>query len=319
MFFTSIIPTVGRKALRRAVHSVLEQGFSSADYEIIVINDSGSPLPKEEWQNSPLVKVINTDHVERCVGRNVGAAIARGQYLHFLDDDDWLLPGALDIFWKLSHQYENHSWLFGGTLICDREDQPVIHLIHRLEPNCFAQVMAGEWIPLQASFINRIDFHKVGGFNPLIPGIEDMDLARRMALHFDFHGTGELVAGVGMGIAGSTTDQSKARLDGRQARELILNEPRVYQRLWQSANTAYWYGRIVRVYLTSAVWNLSHRRFFTAISRIFHGLRAIFASLFSSLFQRDFWRAITGPYESETFARGLSERKDKKIREMRML
>ncbi len=319
MFVTCIIPTVGRKALRRAVHSVLDQGFASADYEIIVINDSGTLLQDEEWQRSPFVTIVNTDHVERCVARNVGAALAKGQYLHFLDDDDWLLPGALDIFWKLSHQYENHAWLFGGTQICDREDQPVIHLIHRLEPNCFAQVMAGEWIPLQASFINRMDFHKVGGFNPLIPGIEDMDLARRMALHFDFHGTGELVVSVGMGIAGSTTDQSKARLDGRQARELILNEPRVYQRLWQSANTAYWYGRIVRVYLTSAVWNFSHGRLFTAISRIFHGLRAIFASLFSSLFQRDFWTAITGPYESETFARGLSERKDEKIHEMRML
>lgn len=318
MFFTSIIPTVGRKVLRRAVHSVLEQDFFGADYEIIVINDSGSPLPVEEWQYSPLVKVVNTDHVERCVARNVGAAIARGQYLHFLDDDDWLLPGALENFWKLSRQRENPSWLFGGTVICDREDRPLIHLVHRLEPNCFVQVMAGEWIPLQASFINRIDFHKVGGFNPLIPGIEDMDLARRMALHFDFQGTGELVASVGMGIAGSTTDQSKARLDGRQARELILSEPGVYQRLWQSAHTAYWHGRIVRVYLTSAVWNFSHHRFFTALSRIWHGVRALSASVFSSLFQRDFWTAVSGPYESETFARGLSERKEESIHEMGM-
>lgn len=307
MFVTSIIPTVGRKSLKRAVDSVLDQGFSSADYEIIVVNDSGTPLPDEEWQHSPLVQIVTTDHVERCVARNVGAALARGQYLHFLDDDDWLLPGALETFWRFSRQHEDCAWLYGGTILFDREDHPLIHLIHCLKPNCFVQVMAGEWIPLQASFIKRTDFHKVGGFNPLIPGIEDADLTRRMALHFDFHGMGELVAGVGMGAAGSTTNQSKARLDGRQARELILNAPGVYRRLWQSADRADWYGRIVRIYLTSMVWNLSHGRLFAAMSRLYHGLWAIFTSLFSSLFQPQYWVAITSQYESETFARGRSK------------
>jgi glycosyltransferase involved in cell wall biosynthesis len=307
MFCTSIIPTVGRKALQRAVCSVLEQDFSEQGYEIIVVNDSGSPLPDEEWQHSSFVRIVNTNHLERCVARNVGAALAKGKYLHFLDDDDWLLPGALDAFWKLSQQHKESSWLYGATILSDREDQPIIQLIHHLKPNCFVQVMSGEWIPLQASFINHHDFHKVGGFNPLIPGVEDMDLARRMALHFDFQGTDELVASVEMGIVGSTTNQVKARLDGQQARELILNEPGVYNRLWKSAGNPYWYGRIVRVYLTSTIWNLSHGKFFTAISRMLHGLSALLTSFFS-LPSRDFWRAISGPYESEAFARGFDKR-----------
>jgi len=307
MFCTSIIPTVGRKALQRAVCSVLEQDFSEEGYEIIVVNDSGSPLPDEEWQHSPSVRIVNTDHRERCVARNVGAALAKGKYLHFLDDDDWLLPGAMDTFWKLSQRYKECSWLYGATILSDRKSQPIIRLIHHLEPNCFVQVMSGEWIPLQASFIKHDDFHQVGGFNPLIPGIEDMDLARRMSLHFDFHGTDEQVASVEMGSMGSTTNQVRARLDGRQAREIILNEPGVYRRLWKSSGKSYWSGRIVRVYLTSSIWNLSHGRLFTAISRMLHGLRAILASFFS-VFSRDFWRAVAGPYASEAFARGFDEK-----------
>ena len=307
MFFSTIIPTIGRTALRRAVRSVLEQNFSHADYEIIVVNDSGSPLLNEEWQHSPQVKVVNTVRVERCVARNAGAAIARGQYLHFLDDDDWLLPGALNAFWKLSQQKPDVSWLYGGTVLYDRDEQPVIDLIHHLQGNCFTQVMAGEWIPIQSSFINRLDFLKVGGFNPLIPGIEDTDLARRMGLYFDFDGTSDLVAGVGMGVAGSTTNQIRARLDGRQARELILEQPGVYQRLWRSANKPFWHGRIVRIFLTSSYWNFQHGRRFTATSRLLHAARGLVPSV-RSLFGKDFWRALSGPYESEAFARGFAEK-----------
>lgn len=308
MFCTSIIPTVGRKTLQRAVQSILDQSLSADEFEVIVINDSGSPLPFEAWQTSRRVRVVDTDHRERCVARNVGAALAKGTYLHFLDDDDWLLPGALEGFWKLSQDHQGAAWLYGGTVIYDREDQPVIHLIHKLGPNCFVQTMAGEWIPLQSSLIHHANFHQLGGFNPFIPGIEDVDLARRMSLHFDLIGTATLVAGVGLGTTNSTTNQSRARLEGRGARELILNETGVFHRLWQSAQNGFWRGRIVRLYLTSAVWNVSHKRFFTAASRLSHASGAMLKSIFTSLFSREFWRAILGPYESEAFSRGQQER-----------
>lgn len=308
MFLTTIVPTIGRKALQRAVQSVLDQDFSQEEHEIIVINDSGSRLPDASWNHSPIVSVVNTNRVERCFARNVGAALARGRYLHFLDDDDWLLPGALQTFWRLSNKFQNSVWLYGGTVLFDREDNPIIRLIHDLAPNCFAPLMAGEWIPLQSSIIRQECFHRVGGFHPLIPGAEDIDLARRMALRFDFNGTQELVAGVEMGITGSTTNRGQARIEARQAREQILGEPGVYKRLRQSAGNDFWRGRIVRLYLTSSYWNLSHGKFFTAVSRILHGLSAILSSFFFSFFTRNFWRAVRGPYESETFARGFSER-----------
>ena len=166
MFVTSIIPTVGRETLRRAVYSILDQNFSKDEFELIVVNDSGSPLPDEDWQHSPLVRLVETYHRERCVARNVGAALAKGRYLHFLDDDDWMLPGALNAFWTLSQTHIDSVWLYGGTQLYDRSDKPLIKLIHNLPQNCFIQVMAGEWIPLQASLIRHDCFHSVGGLTP---------------------------------------------------------------------------------------------------------------------------------------------------------
>ena len=81
MFCSVIIPTIGRAAVTRAVQSIIDQTFTADDYEIIVVNDSGKPLPAADWQQLEQIQVITTNRRERCVARNAGAAIARGKYL----------------------------------------------------------------------------------------------------------------------------------------------------------------------------------------------------------------------------------------------
>ncbi len=90
MFCSTIIPTVGRDSLARAVNSVLDQDFAREDFEVIVVNDTGEPLPDADWQHSDRVTLVTNYRHERSVARNTGAAMAAGRYLHFLDDDDWM-------------------------------------------------------------------------------------------------------------------------------------------------------------------------------------------------------------------------------------
>ena len=88
ILFSYIIPTIGRVSLQTAVKSVLDQEFSQAGVEVIVVNDSGSPLPHRSWLDLSRVRIINTNKSERSFARNSGAAVAQGKYLAFLDDDD---------------------------------------------------------------------------------------------------------------------------------------------------------------------------------------------------------------------------------------
>jgi hypothetical protein len=81
----------------------------------------------------------------------------QGRYLHFLDDDDWLFPDALQHLWALAES-SDAAWLYGSTQLVDRQQKPIIKLHHGLNGNCFAHVMAGEWIPLQASLIRAEAF-----------------------------------------------------------------------------------------------------------------------------------------------------------------
>jgi len=309
-FCSVIIATVGRSSLALAVESVLQQSIPNESFEVLVINDSGKPLPKAEWQLGKSVKIISTNQRERSVARNTGAAVAKGRYLHFLDDDDWLAPEAYKSFFQLS-QVSNAKWLYGMTQLVDRQGHPTITLRHGLKGNCFVQAMAGEWIPLQSSLIDRKTFLAVGGFNPLLSGPEDIDLLRRVLLTEDVCETPNLIAYVIMGGKGSTTDYVQHPQASRWAREILLDSSNVHHRMRSSAVNSFWYGRMLRVYLTSAVWNLAHRRLLSAFSRIWS---SIYTVLYAGTgwITKDFWRAVSRPYASITFENGIREGRGKK-------
>lgn len=309
VFVSTVIPTIGRSTLGRAVESALSQGLAADEQEVIVVNDSGSPLPFADWQRDSRVLVLNTQRRERGFARNVGAATAAGDYLHFLDDDDWLAPGALGAMKEHIGRFSDEQapeWVYGISRLVDREDKPLIQLHHGLSGNCFAQIMAGEWVPLQSSLYDTDTFFRLGGFDPLIPGAEDIDLVRRLALVADATPVPTTIACIRMGTQGSSTDYGRSRLDIRGSRERVLDGDGSFRRMLDSSPTAYLRGRVVRVYWTSALWNVRQRRWSAAISRFLHGLWAIVRSL-RFVMTASFWRAMATAFRNDTFERGFAE------------
>jgi glycosyltransferase involved in cell wall biosynthesis len=309
VFCSTIIATIGRPSLVRSVESVLRQQLTAGTFEIIVVNDSGAPLPPAGWQHADGVRLLQTNRRERSVARNAGAAVACGRYLHFLDDDDWLEPGALQHLCELAGR-SDAAWLYGSSQTFDRQGQPLIQLHHRLQGNGFLPVMAGEWIPLQASLIQARVFFSLGGFNPLLAGPEDIDLLRRIALRHEIAGTEVIVANILLGEDGSTTDWDHHQVQRRWAREEVLNEPGAFARFRSSLGQLppgdlSWHGQIVRIYLTSVAWNLQRKHFWSAACRAAFGLAGI-AYAGSTVFSGAFWQALTRPYPNPTFARGVA-------------
>lgn len=303
LFCSTIIPTIARPSFHKAAQSVLDQDFTEDDFELILVNDTGHPLPEADWQHSDRVKIIHTNKRRQSAARNAGAAIAKGRYLHFLDDDDWILPGAFQTLWELTQNSPEADWLYAGTRITDRQGTPLIELDHNMNGNIFIQVLSGEFIPLTASVIKSESFFAVGGFNPLLPVSEDIDLCRRIALRGTIKGNSTVIACHGMG-AGSSSPRHLDLEYSRQAREQLFNEPGVFSRMRSSANSSYWHGRIVRAYLTSVVWNLQHKHLFAAISRALYGTAGFVLAGYQIL-SPNFWQAITRSYKSDTFLREL--------------
>jgi hypothetical protein len=274
MFSSTVIPTIGRATLGRAVQSVLSQVTDRGDFEVIVVNDSGRELPRADWQESPRVRVIDTMRHERSVARNTGAAVAKGAYLHFLDDDDALLPGGLQALWTLARAASDAIWLCGNWRTVDDHGTLVAEFAPGLNGNIFALLVAGEGLPLQASLVLTPRFFEVGGFDasPELTGVEDRDLGRRLALLGSIACTDVPVAQVRIGEASSTTDWTRIAERDRYGRERALSALNAFARLRASASSARLRGRVSRAYMASAVWNVQHRKILTAFSRATLGM-----------------------------------------------
>lgn len=87
--------------LQRCIDSVISQDF--VDWEMILVDD-GSPdrcpqIADDAASKDERIKVIHKQNEGALVARYTGFKEARGEYLVFLDSDDWLLPGALQILY----------------------------------------------------------------------------------------------------------------------------------------------------------------------------------------------------------------------------
>lgn len=95
--------------LRKCVESLLAQDMPSSDYEIILVDD-GSPdaCPQicDEYarmsqesrvksQELPCIRVIHRKNGGLSAARNSGIEIAQGEYLMFVDSDDYIEPNVL--------------------------------------------------------------------------------------------------------------------------------------------------------------------------------------------------------------------------------
>jgi glycosyltransferase involved in cell wall biosynthesis len=287
IFCSTIIPTIGRNTLSRAVCSVLDQDFYEAGIEVIVVNDSGGSLPDAEWQHSSQVRIIDTNHRERSVARNTGAAIARGRYLHFLDDDDILLPGALKAFWSKDRECDA-SWLLGGWRTVDNDGNLVDEFNPPLHGNIFALLVSGEGLPFQASLLRTEEFFKAGAFDPAIIGVEDRDLGRRVALIGEITDIPSVVAEIRIGQQGSTTNWGILAEDDRWGREKALSIQNAFQNLHLSAKSNYWRGRVTRAYFASTMWNFKHKNWLTSFSRLLAGVT--FSG--TSILFKDYWEGL---------------------------
>ena len=106
MLFSIIIPVYNvDKYLQACLDSVLGQTFS--DWEAICVNDGssdGSAAIMEEYAaKDDRIKVINQLNAGTATARNTGLRAALGDYIFFLDSDDWLEPDSLQIIANRLH------------------------------------------------------------------------------------------------------------------------------------------------------------------------------------------------------------------------
>lgn len=98
MKISVILPVYnGGKYIQKAIESVLNQTFQ--DFELIVVNDGSTDntLNVIDSFDDSRIRVINQSNQGPGAARNNALKMAQGQYIMYLDSDDWYHEKALEI------------------------------------------------------------------------------------------------------------------------------------------------------------------------------------------------------------------------------
>ena len=156
------------KYIYRCVDSILAQTLS--DIEILLIDD-GSPdksgiICDEYAHRDPRIKVFHKDNGGVSSARNVGIDNARGEWISFVDADDWIEPETIETCINAAEGYEMIRFgmksIFTGHVIEDRRINEKWDYNEYLSNVVARQTIVGVWggLYLRSVFIdNNIRFN----------------------------------------------------------------------------------------------------------------------------------------------------------------
>lgn len=168
----------------KAIDSVLAQDFT--DRELIVVDDGstdGTAAVLAAYGDA--LRVVRKPNGGMSSARNAGIAQARGEFIAFLDADDWWLPGKLSRqvalmrarpalgFTSTAARVEDPEGHLLNLWTCDAADEPTLL---RLFANN-AGIAGGS----SALMVRRSVLEEVGAYDESLGGVEDADLWLRLA------------------------------------------------------------------------------------------------------------------------------------------
>lgn len=186
---TVIIPTFGGKGdLKRAIDSAIGQTYSSIEIIIVDDNDSRSEFKAKNlslmsnYSDDP--RIIFLSHNRNCnasAARNTGIKHAKGQFIAFLDDDDYFFPEKIE---KQVRALENLDESWGGVYcrVCiigqDRQLAPISYNkrgdLHLDVISMEAKIFGGSTLLLSSSVIREM-----GGFDEKFQRHQDYEFLVR--------------------------------------------------------------------------------------------------------------------------------------------
>ncbi|MCM1321957.1 MAG: glycosyltransferase [Bacteroides sp.] len=113
------------KYLRRCIDSILAQTFT--DFECILVDDGspdGCPAICDEYaKKDARVRVIHQENKGLSAARNAGLDAARGEWIGFVDSDDWIEAETYEVAYKAA--IENSADLVQWNIVMERAGKKI--------------------------------------------------------------------------------------------------------------------------------------------------------------------------------------------------
>ncbi len=187
----------GEKTIKKAIQSIIDQTYAA--YEIIIVDDGSTDNTKKEIASfTDKITYVYQQNTGVAVARNKGVAIAQGEWLSFLDADDWYYPDRLKSYADLIMQTAELDFLTGnfdyineqGTIIRQSMQSTIAgQKLLEIAGTTSSIVMQGELIndfvaqhfgDTHTLCLPRNTFNQLGGYPQGVAVCEDVHLLIRL-------------------------------------------------------------------------------------------------------------------------------------------
>ena len=191
-YFSVVISTYNRAQLIvETLDTVLDQNFK--DYEIIIVDNASTDntveVLKDYLHNSSINLIINKENLERSKARNIGIESATGEYVTFLDSDDFMYSVALKEAFDFSSKHPKVKFFHSRYELVDNERRLLRSYDFPAEKNFIKGLAVGNFISCIGVYLHREVYQKYR-FNEdeKVIGSEDWELwVRIISEHELFH------------------------------------------------------------------------------------------------------------------------------------
>jgi len=178
-----IIPCYNHgRYLLEALTSVWEQEYPAV--EILVIDDGSTDDTREVALRYPSVNYYYQPNQGLSAARNTGIAHSTGEYLLFLDADDWLLPQALSTNADYLQRNPELAFVSGGHDKVYTATGTVKHERQEVASNHYFHLLWGNYIGMHATVLYQRWAFDTVQYDPTLRSCEDYDVYLRLARTF---------------------------------------------------------------------------------------------------------------------------------------
>ena len=190
-----VIPTYNRRDfVIEAIESCLAQTYENI--EIIVVDDGSSDGTARvlRARYGDRIHLIVQENQGPAIARNRGIDAANGDFIHFLDADDWLMPDKLRLCLGRFKRQPDIDVIYTHHQLMSSDGKA--HLptppFRQFGDDIFCQLLrnSGDHILLSTTMMRKGALRAVGGFENSVDfrSAEDWDLFLRLAQKHKFHG-----------------------------------------------------------------------------------------------------------------------------------
>ena len=109
--------------LQQCIDSILSQSYK--DFELILVDDGSTDgsyeIEKGAEKYDKRVNVVKSNSFNVSEARNFGLKHAKGEYVLFIDSDDYLIEGGLDILFQCSQRFPEADFVQGAFEVITNE------------------------------------------------------------------------------------------------------------------------------------------------------------------------------------------------------